>query len=178
MGIRKELFSITSTFLTYRIVAVAVGYLSKKEEQKKQEKIQKEKTEDVAYYIKRINDANKLINDESNRLITWSLSIVAGSILAMVSTSYVRPAGIYLYLYLLFPVGWILLGISLYFGELATRIYIAGATADNGSIEIIQQIGREADKKFAKQLTFLRWGVFIFFLWLVSYLIWFIFLKK
>ncbi|RVU02822.1 hypothetical protein EOD41_02475 [Mucilaginibacter limnophilus] len=178
MSIKKEILSIALTFLAYSAAERMAKRITKTAVQKREKEIQKEKVEELLSFIKKIHDANKLINEESNRLITWSLSIAGGSILAMISTSYVRPEGIYLYLYLLFPIGWILLSVSLYFGELATRIYIAGATVNNSSIEDIKQIGREADIKFARQLTYLRWGVFVFFLWLVSYLTWFVFLKK
>jgi hypothetical protein len=178
MSIKKDIQSLISVIFVYNVAKILHDHLDNDQHSKQQAEDEKKAAEKLIAYAKKINDANRLINDESNRLITWCLSIIGGSILAMVSTSYIRPAGIYLYAYLLFPIGWVLLGISLYYGELTTRIYIAGATVSDENVEDIEKVGLEADKKFANQLTFFRIGIITFFLWLVSYLIWVVFIKS
>ena len=97
---------------------------------KKSKKLNNEKeTSDKNMQIfEKITESNKLLNEESNRLITWSLSIIGGSILVIISTDYVNPKGCILYAYSLFLIGWFLLSISIHYGESLTRGYIAGIT--------------------------------------------------
>ena len=118
--------------------------------------------------------SNKLMNDESNRLVTWSLSIIGGTILMIVSSSYIQPKGKIVLIYILFIVGWISLGLSIFFGEMLTRIYIAGSYANNNDKERIKKIGLEVQKKFNLQVIFFLVGVITFGLWLISFLIYFI----
>ena len=129
-------------------------------------------------FIKKINQSNKLMNEESNRIITWSLSIIGGSVLIIISTSYIQPTGKILYSYFLFALGWLCLGTSIFFGEMLTRIYIAGITVADYDLDGIKKIGVEADKKFNSQIRWFRIGIITFSIWLITFLIWFILFKN
>lgn len=125
-------------------------------------------------YQRKFFEANKLINDESNRLITWSLSVVGGSVLAIVSTEYVNPKGWIVYCYALFAVGWIQLGVSIYYGEKLTRIYVASLTLNESDT---YENSRELDEAFGEQIGFFKWGIAVFAIWLIIFLFWYIFEK-
>jgi hypothetical protein len=129
-------------------------------------------------YYRKTMEASKLINEESNRLITWSLAIIGGTILIVVSTNYINPTGAVLYAYFLFAIGWIYLGLSILYGEEITRIYIAGAMTNEKNLEEINKIGKEIDKRFGKQIKCFKKGIVIFSIWLVIFLFWYIITKK
>lgn len=118
----------------------------------------------------------RIVNEESNRLITWSLSIIGGSLLAIFSTSYIEPTGWIKFAYLLFVFGWISISISIYFGEKVTRHYIASTAVPHP--EIVKEIGREINASFKLQLNSFSVATGIFALWLIMVLMWWIFLKE
>jgi hypothetical protein len=67
---------------------------------------------------------NSIKNFEAGpaKLITWSLSIIGGSILRIIDDSYLRPFEIsYRYVYFLFLIGWILIDVSLYYALSVSR---------------------------------------------------------
>jgi len=128
-------------------------------------------------FHKRMMDANKLINEESNRLITWSLSAVGGSVLTIISSEYVRPDRPILYTYFLFLIGWSCLGVSIYLGEMLTRIYIAGSIALEDDSTRMRGIGIEMNQAFNTQLNCFYWGMIVFAVWLVAFLTWFVIYK-
>src|ERR1041385_3632063 len=77
-----------------------------------------------------LKEGLKGIADDSRTLTTWALTLIAGSILAIASTSYLRPANWKVRLiYLLFIPGWILCGISLFYGDQLTHSYGAAKFA-------------------------------------------------
>lgn len=129
-------------------------------------------------YYKKINESNKLANEESKRLISWSLSIIGGSILLIISTNYVSPEGWILYSYFLFAIGWTVLAMSIYFGETLTRVYMTGAIANETDTSAITLIGRKVDQYFYKQIKYFRFGIIIFSIWLTLFLFWFIISKS
>ena len=128
-------------------------------------------------YHRKTMEASKLINEESNRLITWALAIIGGTILIIISTDYIRPSGAILYTYFLFAVGWLYLGLSIFYGEEITRIYIAGITNEK-NLQEINKIGREIDKRFGKQISYFKKGIVTFSFWLGVFLFWYIFHKR
>lgn len=143
-----------------------------------------------------INETNKLINTESNRLISWTLSIFGGSILVIISSDYINPEGCFKYAYFLFIIGWVLLGISVHKGQTISNLYIATLTNaliiknaelepdDNkkkgkGGAESDFKTGiNKIDSEFGFQLFYFKWGIFTFSLWLLIFLIWFIIFKN
>jgi hypothetical protein len=68
----------------------------------------------------------KAILDNSGTLVNWALAVAAGSVAAIVSTSYERPRTRFgRMIYLLFPLAWFFLGKSIYAGEQISRRFIA-----------------------------------------------------
>lgn len=126
----------------------------------------------------RITAASKLITEESSRLVKWCLSIIGGSILAIVSTEYVTPQGLVLYTYFLFVVGWGCLGASIFNGENLARMYIADAFTPKNDLETAKQIGAKMNRTFRYQLRYFYAGIVFFGIWLVIFLTWFIIDRK
>ena len=129
-------------------------------------------------HYEKITEANKLVHEESSRINTWALSVIGGTILIVISTGYVNPTGSVLYAYAVFAVGWMYLGLSIYYGEKVTRNYIAGVTAKDRSSGFIDQVGREVDRNFGRQLSYFKYGIFTFSIWLILFLVWFIVTKS
>ena len=178
MSTFKDIVKAFGFLCLLQSVETYVSYLennNRNKEKKDSLDIENKKKEN---YYRKINESNKLANEESNRLITWSLSIIGGSILLIISTDYVNPRGWILYSYFLFAIGWTVLAMSIYYGETLTRIYMSGATASDTDTSGIREIGEKVDEYFAKQIKFFRIGIIIFSIWLILFLIWFIISKK
>lgn len=113
-----------------------------------------------------------LINEESNRFITWSLGIVGGSILMLIGSDYTKPSGWILYFYFLFVAGWICLGVSVWYGVGISRNRMV--VPDKKTIEEIIRLDGKIDKRFRRQISFLYAGLIPFFIWLTAFLFWFV----
>jgi hypothetical protein len=110
----------------------------------------------------------------ASKLTTWSLSIVGGSILIIMDTSYFRPLGIgYRYFYFLFLIGWIFIGISLYYAFTITRRSIVKELYIENS-NLLLQILQKCNTAFKWQLKFFQWALLTFGVWLLLYLVWWI----
>ncbi len=128
--------------------------------------------------------SNRLLNTiesvekGSNRIISWSLSIVGGSLLVILSESYILPSyQLYKLPYLLFGVGWILIGISIYNGRNITNSKMAAVLYDQNE-DNLKEILKNVNKYYLRQLRFFNWSLVAFGLWLILYLIWWIFGKS
>jgi hypothetical protein len=119
----------------------------------------------------------KAIAQESKTLVTWSLSIIGGSLLAVLSTSYFKPESVKVKLiYLLFIPGWLCLGISIYYSDEISRRLLAALFS--GKAEIISNIGEKINIAFTNQLNFFGWAQVFFGVWLLTYLLWWTFKKS
>jgi hypothetical protein len=117
----------------------------------------------------------KTFEKGSSKLTTWTLSIIGGSILIIVDDSYFRPFNINCrYAYFLFLVGWILLGISLYYGFAITRHVMVSDLYQNKK-NLLEQILERCNKSFYWQLRFFQTGLLTFGIWLALFLLWWIF---
>lgn len=114
----------------------------------------------------------KIVVDESNQLITWVLTLGAGSIAAMVSTSFIHPPRRARYIYLLFLPGWLFLGLSIFFGKRVIGHYMAALL---GREEYHRDIAKAINKAFACQQDMLYVGLAFFALWLIFFLFWWVF---
>ena len=114
----------------------------------------------------------ELVNDESNRLIGWSLLIIGGSLLAVLNHDYLKLDGKLRFIYLLFIVGWVALCISIYYGELVTRNYIASFF---GGPDQLPEIEIEINDRFSRQINFFLAGVTAFGIWMAAFLLLWIF---
>lgn len=117
----------------------------------------------------------KAIATGSNTISTWSLSVIGGSLLSILSTSYIRPDCIYLKLfYLLFILGWIFIAISIYHGiNISGRSMAADFYADDN--KMLEDIFSKSNIDYKNQLGYFKKALFIFGIWLILYLLWWIF---
>ncbi len=109
----------------------------------------------------------------SGTYITWSLSITGASILAIVSTSYLRPANTHFRkVYFLFVPGWVMLLFSMHYGDDISRSNAAAASTKNS--DLLLKIGENINSYFDCQLTCFKVGLSCFMLWLIIYLFWWV----
>jgi hypothetical protein len=124
-----------------------------------------------------ILDTLKQIGETAAVLISWSLAVAGGSVLAIVSTSYNKPLKVIeKTFYLLFIPGWILLFCSVYQGNQIKRRIIAAHYAKDE--KILKQINEAVNNDFDTQLTCFQIGIFIFGVWLILYLLWWMFADR
>ncbi len=114
----------------------------------------------------------------SNKSISWSLSIVGGSLLVILNEGYIQPSyQPYKLVYFLFGIGWILIGISIYFGRKITNSKMA-AVLNKDDNESLAAILKNINNYYTKQLQFFNRSLICFGLWLILYLLWWIFGPK
>ncbi len=117
----------------------------------------------------------KSIEAGSNKISTWSLSTVGGSLLAILSDSYLHPTTTKLkMIYLLFIVGWIFIGISIFNGKEIVGRTIASELYKN-DVQQLTTIFTKCNTSYSRQLRFFNLGLLIFGIWLLFYLFWWIF---
>jgi hypothetical protein len=117
--------------------------------------------------------ALKVVVDSSTTMTAWALSLVAASIAAIVSTSYLRPSNERVRLiYLLYLSGWLFLGVSIYFGDRVSRRYVAAQFVNEG---VLRTIAEKVNRDYGCQQTVLMIGLLTFGLWLTLFLLWWIF---
>lgn len=118
----------------------------------------------------------KAVVENSSTMITWTLAVGAGSVALIMGTSYLRPRQLWARLvYLLFPVGWGFFAVSIYHGNAIARDGVAAQLAH--SEKILPQIGADMNTEYISQQNTMEWGMGIFALWLLLYLIWWIVVK-
>lgn len=108
----------------------------------------------------------------SNTINTWCLSMIAASLLAILSTSYVKPLQKWWKLiYILFVPGWIFLAFAIKSNGVIAGRGIRAALEP----ERIQSIVYKLNTDFANQVCYFNWAIYSFGSWLVLYLVWWIF---
>lgn len=112
----------------------------------------------------------KQINEESNRLIGWTLLVFAGSLLSVLSSDYFKLEGKYRKVYLLCIIAWGFLTASIALGQLITRSYLAGLIT--GRWEDIAGI---VNLRFARQIRFFIIGLVMLGIWLATLVLFWIF---
>jgi len=123
---------------------------------------------------KNVGEGFKTIVEGSRVLNGWSLIIIAASIAAIVSTSYIRPHNKRIRaIYLLFLPGWILLSWSVYYGDAVSRRYMAALMISDE--KNLKQIGESINSDFSSQITLLQFGLLFFAVWLFWFLCWWVF---
>lgn len=114
--------------------------------------------------------AMKLAADGSSTMATWALSTIAGSVAAIVSTSYLRPADRkFRRIYLLYLPAWVCLGISIYWGHQLDRRHIAAHFVPPARLETIAEL---MNGDYFWQQDFLAIGLAFLGVWLACYLVW------
>jgi hypothetical protein len=108
----------------------------------------------------------------SNTINTWSLSIIGGTILAILSTSYVKPMQRWgRLIYLLFIPGWVFLLLSIQNNSKITGRGIMATLMPEKIPSIVEKMNDE----FANQIYDFKVAIILFSIWLILYLIWWIF---
>lgn len=117
----------------------------------------------------------KAVVESSTSMITWALAVGAGSVATIVSTSYFRPqqrwARIF---YLLFPIGWLFLALSIYYGNSIAR---GGVAAQLVHEDLLVEIGAEMNTAYIHQQWTFGVGLIAFAAWLLLYLLWWIYVQ-
>lgn len=109
----------------------------------------------------------------SSELTTWALAVGAGTVAAVLGTSYHRPTLLIHRLpYLLFVPGWACLAISLYKGNDLSGRYLASKMV---SPEAVRTIASAINDLYDAQRVLLLWALVFFTLWLAIYLYFWIF---
>ena len=113
--------------------------------------------------------AMKAVVESSAQMSAWALAIFAGTVLAMVSSSYRRPSELRWRLpYLLYIPGWAFLGQSMFFGTKVHGKYLA-------ALHIEEALHREAamgmNGVYAQQQDTFLIALFFFTGWLLIYTI-------
>ena len=117
-------------------------------------------------------DGIQALSDGAKTIMTWDISIIAGSLIALLSTSYVRPVkGLSKLMYLLFIPGWIFLGFSLKYGDEINRSIIMLLMSPKSGLSNLYEI----NTAYGYLLNCFRYALCFFGGWLFWYLLWFIF---
>ena len=117
---------------------------------------------------------------ESTSLKTWGLSIIGASLLAILSTSYVKPTAIgWRMIYLIFIPAWILSALSVYNGMIVSRRLVAAINASLRSDKSdLLTIASKINDHYAAQLALFNYSVVCYMLWLLLYLVWWLDIKS
>lgn len=122
----------------------------------------------------RIAEGIKAIVVGSGEMAELSLAVIAGTILTIISTSYIRPVNSKIRLiYLLFVPGWLCLFFSIYHNNLISRRAIAAVFAKNDNT--LTEIFGEINHSLIDQLNYFKFGLLFFGIWLVLFLLWWVF---
>src|SRR5690349_5872891 len=115
----------------------------------------------------RLFNCIKSLENGSNRVSTWSLSVLGGSLLAILSNNYLRPdkANIKI-VYLLFVIGWFFIGVSFYNGKNIISRTIAAELAKN-DINLLKKIFYKCNSYYSRQLLFFNLALLVFGIWLL-----------
>ncbi len=125
--------------------------------------------------VDRLFSCIKSIEEGSNKISTWSLSTIGGSLLAILSNEYSHPLTPKLKLiYLLFVLGWGFIGISFYNGKNITSRSIASELNKNDT-ELLKTIFTDCNTFYSRQLRFFNLALLIFGIWLLLFLLWWVF---
>jgi hypothetical protein len=118
----------------------------------------------------------KTISTQSSGLKTLSVSILGSTVLAIVSTSFVKPlTSRGKLIYLLFIPGWILSTVSIYNSILIERRMLAAVLVKN---EYLLPIMMNINNEYSKQLTTFAASIIFYTTWLVAYLVWWLYGEK
>jgi hypothetical protein len=122
-----------------------------------------------------LQDGLSALSTGATTLTGWSLAILGATVAGIVAGEFLRPAAKVRYIYLLFIPGWLLLGVSIWYGDKVTRRLAAAAFTDNQ--ETLRSIGNAMNSEFADQRWYFQLALLAFGCWLICLLIWWVFAK-
>jgi hypothetical protein len=116
------------------------------------------------------------ITDLSQTFTTWTFSALAGSFLAIIGNSHIRPSALkHRLVYLIFIPAWIALALSIWYGtSVQRRIAACGILND----EHIEGSVRASSWDFGIQINSFLVGMGLLALWLGAYLLWWVYNKQ
>ena len=111
----------------------------------------------------------------SGKTVAWSLTLIGGTFLAILSDEYIHPDDKrFKLVYLLFLVGWGCIAKSIYHGmNISGRAAAADLHVDDR--KLLATVFTDCNSDFDRQLKWFRYGLVVFGVWLVLYLCWWIF---
>jgi len=109
-------------------------------------------------------------------LTGWSLAILGATVAGIVAGQFLRPAAKIRLVYLLFIPGWVLLGISIWYGDKVTRRVTAAGFTDNH--DRLREIAASMNSEYAAQRDFFQFALLAFGCWLGCVLLWWVFAKE
>jgi hypothetical protein len=115
----------------------------------------------------------KAIVESSNAMSSWGLTLIGASVVAIVSTSNLRPTSKRERLpYLLFLLGWLCLGVSMSYGFRLSGNHVAAQLVDPDRLPAILEL---MNTRFLRQQTWFMAGLVPFGVWLAFFLFWWVF---
>lgn len=112
----------------------------------------------------------KVIVDAADKIATWSISLLGGSVLAIISTSYAKPAKKMLRVfYLLFVPAWVFCALAIKEGDSIRRMDIMAEL----NAHLIPRIVVSMNDSFTNLMNYFNFSILFFCLWMICYLIWF-----
>jgi hypothetical protein len=125
----------------------------------------------------RLFDTLKSYEEGANKFITWSLSIIGGSLLAIINDSYLHPESRLLKSgYFLFLLGWASLGKVIYHGNKIARTNILLPMNKNNTKQLIADY-KICNSNYSSQMKYFNWALLVFGIWLTAYLVWWVLTK-
>lgn len=116
----------------------------------------------------------KAITDSSKTYEGWTLLVIGGTILTILSSDYLKPTNHRArVIYLLFIPGWISFSISLFKADYISRAVIGAPMSTN-----LAGLFQDIDKAYGDQLFYFKGGLLFIVLWLIVFVIIWIFEKK
>jgi|SRR5579864_38503 hypothetical protein len=111
----------------------------------------------------------------SQWLTSLALLVIGGSMLVLLHRDYIRPASsIGRSSFLLFLVGWACLAFSIWKGARAQQVYLACLVTPPTTAARVAHLKVSLGLDLDNQIAFMGWGLIVFAIWLLVYLIWWI----
>lgn len=115
------------------------------------------------------------IAESSSTLVGWSITVLGGTFLVILSSSFNRPSLVqYRLPSLLFVPAWFFFALSLRKGDEITGKIIAYKIAEQKFPDRLPQIMSDINTIFNAQRDYFLYGLFILLFWLLFYLGWWI----
>ena len=115
------------------------------------------------------------VEKTSNKIISWSLSLLGGSFLAILSDEFVHPElKLFKLGYLIFVPGWVFTMISINYGLQISGL-LSAAHRNQSKLTLLEDGFDECQKYSKRQIRCFKTALFLFSLWLLAYLTWWIF---
>jgi hypothetical protein len=109
-------------------------------------------------------------------LTGWSLGILGATVAGIVAGHFLRPAAKARRLYLFFIPGWVLLGLSIWYGDKVARRLTASAFTDDH--DRLRKIAYAMNSEYATQRALFEFALVMFGCWLVGLLLWWVFAQE